>query len=262
MGRIIPLYSGSSGNSTYIGTSHGGILVDVGKNAKQTQLSLDAAGIDVSKIKAIFITHEHIDHVAGVDVFARKNGLTVYATAKTLDAMNRKNMLSDKIDCRSIESKIDLDELEIECFPTSHDSADCCGYTVTFSSGEKAGIATDLGVVTPSVMNILSTCNAVVLESNYDSAMLRVGPYPYHLKQRISSSVGHLSNDECANVLPRLVMDGVEHLLLAHLSDKNNMPDIAVRTALTTLSGFDMKENKDFLLSVAKRHGGNTPIIF
>ena len=262
MAKIIPLYSGSSGNSTFVGTNACGILIDVGKSARMTCKALEAAGIDPSVIRGIFVTHEHSDHISGIDVLARKFHIPVYGTEGTVDALARKGTVAPSVELCALDNSVDLGDMSVDFFRTQHDSAQCCGYTVTMSNGSKAGIATDLGIVTPAVLELLASCNAVMLESNYDEDMLRCSMYPYVLKERIRSASGHLSNDACAAVLPRMVQQGVTQLVLAHLSQQNNEPSLAKDTSVRTLAAFDIKENVDYQIRTAHRHDITSPVVF
>lgn len=262
MAKLIPLYSGSSGNCTYIGSGSSGILIDVGKSARATCRALMENSIDPSGIRGIFITHEHSDHVAGVDVLARKLNIPVYGNEKTLEAMEKKEIVSPRVNLQTITNGIDLGDFFVDTFQTQHDSAQCCGFTVEISGGKKAGIATDLGLVTPAVLQKLENCVAVMLESNYDEDMLRQSMYPYPLKQRIASPSGHLANKDCAAVLPHLVQKGVLQIVLAHLSKENNLPELAKTTSVRSLASFDIKENIDYQIRVARRCTVTAPIVF
>ncbi len=251
MSKLIPLFSGSSGNSYYLASGGEGILIDVGRSAKQTLKALSDNNVDPRTIRAVFVTHEHCDHVNGVRVFANKLGIPVFSTRGTYDEMIKNGYADGKTDCRIIGSGgVDLDNMHIDSFPVSHDCAEGCGYRVDLGTA-KFALATDLGYVSEAVENALSGCNAVVIESNHDLSMLRVGPYPYPLKRRIMSETGHLSNEMCASFLPKLVKSGAGRFVLAHLSKENNMPEIAYREALNTLTAEGMSVDLDYTLDVA-----------
>ncbi len=252
--RFCPLFSSSSGNSVYIGDRNGGVLVDVGRSAKQTDNMLKSIGVDPSVIKGILLTHEHSDHVAGLSVFAARHNIPVYAAPGTLLALKTKGILTGKhIDNVISDEPLEIAGLRIEPFRTSHDCADGRGYIVTGCDGiTKAAVATDTGYLTTDMLSRLNGCKLVYIESNHDVAMLRSGPYPYTLQKRILSDIGHLSNDACADALRALVNKGTTHFILAHLSRENNTPEIAYNTATAALHEMGALENRDYILKVAE----------
>ena len=252
--RFCPLFSSSSGNSVYIGDRDGGILVDVGRSAKQTDLMLNKIGVDISSVKGIFITHEHTDHVNGLSVFAARHNIPVYAAPGTLLALKNKGVLSAKhVDIALNTDEISVAGLNIKPFRTSHDCADGRGYVITGCDGvTRAAIATDTGFVSPDLLSTITGCKLVYIESNHDVAMLRSGPYPYTLQKRILSDIGHLSNDACADALCALVNKGTTHVVLAHLSQENNTPHLAYDTSVTTLRDMGALENRDYILKIAE----------
>jgi len=262
MAKLVPLFSGSSGNSYYLSCGGEGILIDVGRSAKQTTEALKANNIDVSSVKAIFVTHEHSDHVNGVRVFANKYKLPVYSTSGTYYEMLNGKYIDEKTDCRILDNGgVDLDCMHIDAFSISHDCAEGCGYRVDMGSVCFA-LATDLGYISTGVKDALTGCEAVVIESNHDVNMLQLGPYPYKLKRRIMSPQGHISNADCAALLPSLVKSGTKRFVLAHLSRENNMPEIAYRESLNELNLSGMTENSDFTLDVAPIVTNGKSIIF
>ena len=252
--RFCPLFSSSSGNSVYIGDREGGILVDVGRSAKQTDLMLNKIGVDVNSLKGIFLTHEHTDHVNGLSVFAARHNIPVYAAPGTLLALKNKGILNSKhVDIALNTDEISVAGLNIKPFRTSHDCADGRGYVITGCDGvTRAAIATDTGFVSSELLSTITGCKLVYIESNHDVAMLRSGPYPYTLQKRILSNIGHLSNEACADALTALVNKGTTHIVLAHLSQENNTPHLAYDTSVTTLRDMGALEKRDYILKVAE----------
>ncbi len=252
--KFCPLFSSSNGNSVYIGDRDGGVLVDVGRSAKQTTAMLNNIGVDASQIRAILITHEHSDHVGGLSVFAAKHQIPVYAPNGTLLALKRKGILNEKhIDITLPDSPVEIGGLKIENFKTSHDCADGRGFVITGLDGStKVAVATDTGYISSEILSKITGCRLVYIESNHDIAMLKSGPYPYPLQQRILSDIGHLSNDACADALRALVHKGTTHFVLAHLSQENNTPDIAYKTATSALCEMGALENRDYIIKVAE----------
>ncbi len=258
--KFCPLFSSSSGNSVYIGDRSGGVLVDVGRSAKQTDNMLNNLGIDPSMIKGILLTHEHSDHIAGLSVFAARHSIPVYAAPGTILTLKNKGVLNAKhIDNAISDAPFEIAGLKIEPFRTSHDCADGRGYIVTGCDGmTKAAVATDTGYLTTDMLSRLTGCKLVYIESNHDIAMLKSGPYPYTLQKRILSDIGHLSNDACADALRALVNKGTTHFVLAHLSRENNTPELAFNTATSALREMGALENRDYILKVAEpeNYGG------
>ena len=261
--KFCPLFSSSSGNSVYVGTSESGVLIDVGRTAKQTTEMLKRAGIAENAVKAVIITHEHDDHVHGLDVFARKYDLPVYGAAGTLLALKSKNIITPRHrDIVADDSGFEVGGLYIEPFRTSHDCADGRGYVITAADGvTKVAVCTDTGYVSGNILSAITGCRLVYIESNHDVAMLRTGEYPYSLQQRILSNVGHLSNDACSDALRALVNKGTTRFVLAHLSEKNNTPQLAYETATAALEEMGALEGRDYMLNVAKPSGDGDAFI-
>lgn len=252
MARFFPLFSGSSGNSYYIGHSEGGILIDAGVSARRLTAALIRAEVDPAKIQAIFVTHEHSDHIAGLRVFASRNRIRVFASHGTLMALEQMDVLTPQFDSFVIgQDGVETGGMRIVPFHTSHDSRESLGYIIQTSDGRNIAVATDLGYLSEEVIGAITGCDLVVLESNHDVRMLQIGPYPYYLKRRILSDTGHLSNDACASVLPRLLQSGATRFVLGHLSKENNYPELARQTALSSLTLSHAAEGSDYLLSVA-----------
>ena len=218
LARLCPLFSGSSGNSYYIGNQTDGILIDVGRSARQTVQMLDSCGIAISQVKGIFITHEHSDHVSGLRVFASRHKIPVYASTGTMLALEEQGILNGKFPAFALsEEGMECAGMYIKPFPIPHDCAEGYGYRLMTSDGRGVSVATDLGYMSAEVREAVTGSDLLVLESNHDIGMLRTGPYPYALKQRILSGIGHLSNLSCAEELCRFVQTGTTRFWLAHL---------------------------------------------
>jgi phosphoribosyl 1,2-cyclic phosphodiesterase len=253
MAFFCPLFSGSSGNCYYIGGCEGnGVLIDAGVSAKRIRAALRRMAIDPGSIKAIFVTHEHSDHIYGLRVLAAQLSCNVYASSGTLQELGVRGLLTIRLKAEAIDGKgIEAGGMFIKPFTTPHDSSDSIGYIITTDDQKKIGFATDLGSMTDEVRSSLRGCDLVVLESNHDIQMLEAGRYPIYLKRRILSETGHLSNACCAGELPELVRAGATIIVLAHLSRENNVPQLAYETSLRVLSAAGMKERSDFKISVA-----------
>ena len=250
MARIVPLFSGSTGNSYFIGSGKEGILIDVGRSAKQTTELLNKAQIDIDIIKGIFVTHEHSDHINGIRVFASKNKIPVYALSSVLSEMENLGALA-KVTYDEISSKMEVAGMEISAFETPHDSKGSCGYVIKTNDERKIAFFTDLGHITESIDNAMKNCDFAIIESNHDVNMLKSGPYPYFLKQRILSDNGHLSNDACAEEVKKLSKNGTSWFLLSHLSRENNTPRKAFDTTNNLLLSEGLKPNIDYKLMVS-----------
>lgn len=256
MARFCSLFSSSSGNCTYIGSSGGGILIDAGVSAKQISLGLNGIGVDESEINAIFVTHEHSDHVKGLRVFASKYNIPVYATAGTLNELEKMGVLNGKFPTAVIEGEIECGGQLIKPFATSHDVAESCGFSVTTGDERQLSVATDTGIVTDEMRDALTGSDLVLIESNHDIGMLRNGNYPYLLKRRILSDTGHLSNLACGDFVTELIKSGTTRFVLGHLSKENNIPSLAYQTSKAALDCLGATENRDYILTVA---GSGTP---
>ncbi len=262
MARFCPLFSGSKGNSMYVGTSENGVLIDVGMSAKQTTLALERIGVDPQSIRAIFITHEHSDHVKGLRVFASKYNINVYSSKGTLASLDDSGVLNGKFFASEITSGVEVDGIQVVPFRTPHDSRESVGYVVTLPDGRKAAVVTDLGVITDDIMRVISGCDLVLIESNHDVKMLENGDYPYYLKRRILSKNGHLSNDSCAQAVTTLLKNGTTRFFLGHLSRENNIPELAYQNTYSALVECGAVEGQDFLLSVVPSCNAGEVTIF
>lgn len=262
MAKFLSLFSGSSGNSTYIGDGESGILIDAGRTAKQLAEALSAREIDPAGIGALFITHEHVDHGQGIRVFASKYNVPVYATEGTIKGLWQKGYVNEKTELHVIEQEVQIGSLTVSSFATSHDTYEPCGYTVRTGDERKATVCTDTGILTDESKQALAGSDLVLLESNHELNMLLHGPYPYPLKMRVSGAKGHLSNDDCARELVKLVESGTTRLFLGHLSRENNTPELAEQTALSAMQIAGMREGFDFTLGVCPPANTKKAVIF
>lgn len=262
MGKIVPLFSSSRGNSYYISGNNEAILVDAGRNCKQLELALMSNEIDTKTIKAIFVTHEHTDHISALKVFAKRYALPIYGTAGTIDALIKGEKVDKNANLNVIENEIILGDMSIKRVATSHDASESCGYFITTADGRKCSVVTDTGFLREDALEALKNSNAAVIESNHDVNMLKSGPYPYILKKRVLSMTGHLSNEDCSKVLPTLIENGVTHLMLSHLSQENNLPRLALDTAVAKLSAHNMIKDKDYTIMTAPVETNGKKIIF
>jgi phosphoribosyl 1,2-cyclic phosphodiesterase len=227
------LASGSRGNATVVASSRTRILVDAGISARETFKRMRALGDDPQSLSAILLTHEHSDHTTGLVTLAKKLHIPVYMTAPTHDACSR--LLADKDGVRWRPSRQEtfvagtsfvVGDFEITPFTIPHDAVDPVAFTFR-AEGIKVAIATDLGYMPASVAHHIRGCDVLMIESNHDLEMLRVGPYPWSVKQRVMSRVGHLSNEALAQFFSSDYDGGAAFLILAHLSEQNNHPEIA-----------------------------------
>ena len=261
MSKVCQLYSGSSGNSIFISDGETKLLVDAGVTAKRLDEGLSAIGEDADKLNAIFITHEHFDHVKGLRVFAARHNIPVFSSERITERLYRDDRVNEKIKTELISDNMEIAGAEIIPFELSHDSVECFGYRFNLKSGKSVGVCTDTGYVTLSAKKALSGCDFVFLESNHEVTMLENGAYPYILKQRILSRKGHLSNADSAEYASELVKSGTRWINLSHLSKENNHPEIARQTALAALDGAGLRENVDFRLRVSKQCNNERAVI-
>ena len=251
MARIYPICSSSSGNSTFIGTRGHGILVDAGCSFRALNLALGLIDTDISGIEAVFITHEHIDHVKALELLIKHTKIPIFATEGTAAELKRQGKIPNELQIYDSRGGYTSAAFEVSCFKTSHDSADSVGYKIKYS-GELFGVCTDTGIVTPEAESALLGCRTVLIESNHDEEMLRKNPrYGIDLKRRILSDYGHLSNTACAEFCEKLVCSGTRHLILGHLSQENNSPETAQQCTKAFLESRGFITERDYTLNVA-----------
>lgn len=230
---ITVLASGSGGNSTVVATSQTRLLIDCGLSCRETCRRLASQGVKPESLSGVLITHEHSDHVGGLHVMAKKYRLPVYMTAPTHGAWQRqyRDSAGNRVEVACLETflsgkSFSVGDIEVMPFTIPHDAADPVGFRFV-AEGVRLAIATDLGFMPRNVRDQLRACDGLMLESNHDLEMLRVGPYPWAVKQRVMSRVGHLSNEALAEFLTTDYDGGAAFLILAHLSERNNHPDLA-----------------------------------
>jgi phosphoribosyl 1,2-cyclic phosphodiesterase len=262
--QLCSLASGSSGNSIYIGTDQAHILVDAGVSGKRIEQGLASINIDPKTLQGILVTHEHSDHICGLGVMARRYRLPLYLTYRTWEAINSKNKIG-KIDESLLhfiipDEAFSINDLMIKPFRTSHDAVESVCYS--FENGDKKiGFATDLGVYDDYILDQLRDSNVLYIEANHDVSMLEAGSYPYYLKQRILSDLGHLSNECSSRLILDVISERLEHIILAHLSKENNHPDIAYITIKTLLDEIYKETQQQINLTVANRDYHSNPIV-
>lgn len=254
MHLIYPICSSSKGNATYIGTRKQGVLIDCGIGVRNLTNALKLNDIPLSAVQAVFVTHEHSDHIKGLARLGETIPLAVYGNVPTLREVIAKNAVGSLAKLKEIDKKpTTVCDMEIRPFHTSHDSADSMGYHVTFPDGKRFCLCTDLGAISETVAENLQDSDLVLLESNYDENLLLHGNYPPYLKERIRSGRGHLSNADCAAELKLLLNAGVQHFLLGHLSEENNRPELALSASAAALTACGARLDSDCTLSVAPR---------
>jgi len=232
--RVCLLASGSKGNSLFIEAGANRILIDAGLSARELTRRLAGLSVRPEEIDALFVTHEHADHVRGLLPFANRYGTPVYTHPLTRKSIAEEEKLKTW-HTFDPEAGVKIGDLEISSYPITHDAAAPLGFILDSPEG-KVGVATDLGMVTRLVAERLKGCRVLVLESNHDEEMLRDGPYPWFLKQRIRSRHGHLSNETSSQLLEFLLWERLEAVFLAHLSQENNTPGLAGDAARKVLS--------------------------
>ena len=255
--RLCSIASGSSGNCIYVGSEATHLLVDVGISGKRTEGALKELGLTGRDIDGILITHEHSDHINGLGILARKYGIPIYATSGTIRTIRNSTGLGDLDEELFHEvwedKKLTLKDLTINPMHISHDAAQPVGYRISYGN-RKVAVCTDLGIYNDYTVECLKGMDAVLLEANHDVNMLQVGPYPYYLKQRILGEKGHLSNENSGRLLCRILHDGLQTVLLGHLSKENNLPELAYESVRMEINMGDTPYKAgDFDIRVAKR---------
>lgn len=253
--KFCSLASGSSGNCHYIETDNSRIIVDAGLSGKRIQGLLSSIDVDPESLDAIFVTHEHIDHIKGVGILSRRFDIPIYANEDTWVGM--KNTIGEikekniKVFCN--ETHFELKDLTIYPLEIFHDALDPVGYIINYKN-KKISLVTDTGWVNNNMIDKIKGSNLYLLESNHDIGMLKGGSYPWPLKQRILSTKGHLSNDDCGKVLGDILLGNGEVVLLAHLSEDNNHPTLAMETVKRNIEEQGINIDKDIILGLSYRN--------
>ena len=257
--RICTLASGSSGNCLYIGTKEANILIDGGISCKRINERLEAQiGINAGDIDGILVTHEHTDHIQGLEVLAKRFNTPIYATCGTWQGINKRCNIDPNLSIAiGNNQSLHIKDFNIEAFPTPHDAQDPIGFLIN-AEEKTIGIATDLGMLPSRIKNTLRNADALILEANYDEGMLRSGLYPSFLKKRILGPNGHLSNEVAGQGLLDIIGERTQKVILAHLSQENNLPSLARKTVEEILK--DNRIEHSFDLEVAPRSQSGTCI--
>ena len=251
-----PLFSGSSGNSVYVGCGDAHLLVDAGVSGAKILSELAKIGVKPGELSGILVTHEHVDHIRSVGILSRKLDVPVYATEGSWAAMESKIGEIPERNMRIFDKRQDfyIGRMEIRAFSLPHDAAEPVGYTF-FSGGTRFSVATDIGCVKESWLKEIDGSDAVLLESNYDPGMLAAGNYPYLLKQRIASRKGHLANEDAGEAAVALARRGARRIILGHLSKENNFPELALKSCEAAMLQAGIRPGQDVAVGVALRDG-------
>lgn len=244
--KVHVLASGSTGNAACIEMGDQAVLVDAGISARRIKAGLDSVGVAVENVAAVLVTHEHSDHVKGLATLTKKYRLPVYARSAVHSTLCARGLVAPQC-CQELPEVFNLGSLQIESFSISHDAVDPVGFNF-YDRQHKCSYVTDVGYVTDRVRNYMADADMVVFEANHDVDLLETGKYPWHLKRRILSTQGHLSNVDCGCNLSRLVKKQHTDVLLAHLSQENNRPDIAATTVGNILESNGYVLGKDITL--------------
>lgn len=256
--KLMGLVSGSSGNSTLIQSDNTNILVDGGISRKRLIRQLNKVSLSLKDIDGIVVTHEHSDHIKGLNVISRNDKIPIYATQGTLNGIINssigKGMNKDVLNIIEYENEFMIGDINIKPFKTFHDTNEPCAYTFT-QNNEKLAVMTDTGTYDSNITDALKDVNTLLIESNHDVDLLKNGDYPQFLKTRILSGVGHLSNDLCSQLLCEILHDNINEIVLGHLSIHHNTEDIALQTTKNTIDSSQIKySSKEFKITVAKRN--------
>lgn len=252
--RFITLFSGSSGNSTLISGNDTNILIDAGVSCAKIVSELSNVGISPDTLDGILITHEHSDHVSGARVLSKRFNIPVYGTQKTLESMNLYDVYESNIRSVKPHEAFGIREFEIYPFAIPHDAKNPVGYSV-LAENKKYSVATDIGHINEKLLKCLYKSDTVLLEANHDIDMLKGGSYSYPLKKRILGDYGHLSNENAAWTATQLAKWGTKNIILGHLSNENNTPDLAYNCSYDMLTKNNAAVGGDVILKVAKRFG-------
>ncbi len=244
MVEICAIASGSNGNCYYAGNSESAVLIDAGVSCRQVLERMASKGLNPAKVKAVFVSHEHIDHFAGIRVLAKKIGVPIFMTSKTCERI-KEAQRPENIRTFVPGEVIAIDDFAVHTFLKNHDAVEPCSFRIEHR-GVSVGVFTDIGMPCDNVRHHLKQCRALFLESNYDEEMLWTGTYPYYLKARIASDHGHLSNRQALELLKNHHRPELEIVFLSHLSAENNRPEIAA-------SAFDELKTR-FRIEVTDRH--------
>ena len=251
--KFCSLYSGSTGNSLFIQSDSSKILIDAGESCKKIEQALSSININANDIDAIFVTHEHSDHVKGLGTLSKKHNIKVYANTGTWASIEeQKNKISENnINTFTTNKSFQFKDLTITPFSIPHDATEPCGFNIC-NNTKKISIATDLGHITEDILYNLENSSFIMLESNYDPEILKCSSYPYSLKRRISGPNGHLSNELAGKIVSHLINSGLKFAMLGHLSQENNFPELAYKTVVETLFENNL-DNTSIKLNVASR---------
>ena len=254
MFKFCSLYSGSSGNSLLVQTENTNILVDAGVSCKKIEQALSDLNVEIESVDGVIVTHEHTDHVQGLGILAKKYNIPVFVNQETLDAMpKQKDKIPDEnIKLFKVSEKFEIKDLKINSFKIPHDAANPVGFNIFNKENKKISVATDIGNMNWDLIKNLEDSSFILLESNYDPEVLKCAPYPYLLKQRIASPLGHLPNETAGKTISYLLKSGLKNAMLGHLSKNSNFPELAYKTVVDELitSGHDETE---LTLSIASR---------
>ena len=233
--RLVPLASGSKGNAALLEFGSTRLLLDAGLSAKRLAVRLGEVGVAPRDISAVLLSHEHEDHTRGAELFSRRHGAPVACCWQTLEAMDRSPAHFTEWMSFNPGETFDVGDVKVLPFPVPHDAAKPVGFVIE-GEGIRVGMVTDLGHATTLVLERLRGCEVLMIESNHDDQMLIDGPYPWHLKQRVSGRLGHLSNREAAEMLRHTAAENCRAVVLTHLSEKNNTPTLARQAAAGVLA--------------------------
>ncbi len=248
------LASGSSGNCHLINNGKNSILVDAGLSGKRIENKLKEIDVDPMSLTAILVSHEHTDHISGVGVLSRRYNIPIYANKGTWEGMNTRigEIKENNIRCFNSTDDFNIKDFNIKSYDIPHDANEPVGFSIR-RNNIKVSIVTDLGYINQNIVEHIRDSDLVVLESNHDEEMLKLGSYPYHVKRRVLSDLGHLSNEAAGNAVADLANNNVETVILAHLSRENNFPELAVATVKNILDDKQIVIGEDIDLDLAHR---------